>query len=136
MLEKKEKLKATKGNAVIAVLNKIPESEISLMPQASYNPFVSQGLVSLSSDSDRQPINILRDTGALQSLLVEGVLPLPAETATGDHVMIHGVELDGVSLLLGNGIAGERIITTPWLSSLLCSDSVVCKILIIKIFHV
>jgi len=86
-------------------------------------------------------------------LLVEGVLLLLTETATGDHVLIHGVELgyvsvpiheiflqsdlasgyvtvgirptlpvDGVSLLLGNDIAGERVIINSWLSSLPCSD--------------
>lgn len=31
--------------------------------------------------------------------------------------------VDGVSLLLGNDIAGERVTTNPWLSSLPCSDS-------------
>jgi len=31
-------------------------------------------------------------------LLIKGVLPLSAETATGDHVLIHGVELGYVSV--------------------------------------
>ena len=96
-------------------------------------------------------ISILRDTGASQSLLIKGVLPLSAETATRDHVLIHGIELgyvnvpihkvflqsdlvsgyvavgirptlpvDGVSLLLGNDIAGEKVIVNPWLPSLPC----------------
>ena len=88
-------------------------------------------------------------------MLVEGVLPLSAETATGDHVLIHGVELGyisvpmhkvflqsdlvsgyvtvgirptlpvvGVSLLLGNDIAGERVTANPLMSSLpFLSDS-------------
>ena len=43
-------------------------------------------------------IRILRDTGATQSLLVEGMLPLSGTTATGTHVLIQGVELEIVSV--------------------------------------
>ena len=44
------------------------------------------------------PIRILRDTGATQSLLVEGILPLSGVTATRTHVLIQGVELGIVSV--------------------------------------
>ena len=46
------------------------------------------------------PIKILRDTGASTSQLVEGVLPLSDQLATGDYVLIHGVELGFVRVLL------------------------------------
>ena len=39
------------------------------------------------------PIKILHDTGASQSMLVEGVLLLSDESATGDYVLIKGVKL-------------------------------------------
>jgi len=69
------------------------------LPQPSYHPFVSQGFVSLyEGDSHQQAINIFRDTGVSQSLLITGVLLLSAKTATGDHVLIHGVELGYVSV--------------------------------------
>ena len=42
----------------------------------------------------------MRDTRATQSLLVEGILPLSEETATGDQVLIQGVELGIVSVPL------------------------------------
>ena len=105
------------------------------------NPFISEGYVSLNEGVHAVPIWILRDTGATQSLLVEGILPLSEATATGTHVLIQGVELgivsvpmhtiylksdlvsgtvvvglrptlpiQGVSLILGNDLAGEKVI--------------------------
>ena len=40
------------------------------------------------------------DTRASQSLLVEDVLPLSKQSATGDCILIHGVELRFVSVPL------------------------------------
>ena len=69
-----------------------------MLPQPSYHPFVSEGFVSLyEGDTHPQPIIILRDTGASQSLLNKGI-SLSAETATGDHALIHGIELGYVSV--------------------------------------
>ena len=65
-----------------------------------YNPFISTGYVSLSENSTKVPIEILRDTGATQSLLVEDVLPLSENTATGTRVQIQGIELGVVSVPL------------------------------------
>ena len=60
-----------------------------------YRPFVSEGCVSLCSGgiSNSISIKILRDTGATQSLLLEGILPLSEINSTGDNVIIQGVEL-------------------------------------------
>jgi len=150
VLEKKVKGKVTKASAVVVVPDRV-QAKKSVLPQPSYHPFVSQGFVSLyESDPHQDAINILRDTGASQSLLITGVLPLLAKTATRDHVLIQAVELgyasvpihkaflqsvrvsdyvavsfdrlpvDGVSLLLGNDKAGEKVIVDPLLSSLPC----------------
>ena len=54
------------------------------------NPFISEGYVSLNKGGHAVLIWILRDTGATQSLLVEGSLPLSEETAKGTHVLIRG----------------------------------------------
>jgi len=43
VLDKKEKNKVTKSNAVVSVPSILSEVEKSIMPQASYSPFVSQG---------------------------------------------------------------------------------------------
>ena len=53
-----------------------------------FKPFVSEGFVSLESSSSQVTIKILRDTGATQSLLLEGVLPLGVSTSTGESVLL------------------------------------------------
>ena len=57
-----------------------------------FKPFVSEGFVSLERSSSQIPIKILRDTGATQSLLLEGVLPLSVSTSTGERVIAQGIE--------------------------------------------
>merc|ERR1711860_487018 len=56
-----------------------------------YKPYLSQGTVSSEDDSSPVPIQILRDTGASQTLLCEGVLPLSEKTATGKSVLLKAV---------------------------------------------
>ena len=86
-------------------------------------------------------INILRDTGASQPLLVKDVLPLNEQSFTGSSVLIQGIKsgvtsvplhivelqsslvtrpvmvrivvslpVQGVLLILGNDLAGDRVI--------------------------
>ena len=116
-----------------------PESDVL---REEFRPFVFNGLVSV--DNEVHPIRILRDTGASQSLLLEGLLPLSEKTHTGSEVLIQGVELGlvkvplhtidlksdlvsgtvvvgvrptlpvkGVSLLLGNDLAGGKVVPDP-----------------------
>ena len=115
-----------------------------------YSPFISEGFVSLTSDvvTNPQPVKILRDTGASQSLLLEGIVPLSEKTSSGSSVLLQGVELgfinvplhcvylksdlvtgpvtigvrpelpvEGVSLILGNDLAGEKVRVDPLVSS-------------------
>ena len=113
-----------------------------------FKPFVSEGFVSLESSSSQVPIKILRDTGATQSLLLEGVLPLSGSTSTGESVIAQGIEggcvnvplhkvnlvsdlvtvsvvvgtrptlpIKGVSLLLGNDLAGGKVVADPKVTS-------------------
>ena len=58
-----------------------------------YAPFVTDGFVSLPDESCGVPVRILRDTGAAQSFLLSGVLPLSASTDTRTHVLIKGFEM-------------------------------------------
>ena len=151
-LEKKEK---KKPNALLTTTDH-PSSAVVPKTPDTFKPFISQGYISIDENStERVPITILRDTGASQSLLAEGMLPLSELSATGESVLIHGVELEltcvplhrvflksnlasgpitvgvrptlpveGVSLLLGNDLAGEMVMANPCLSSLPCvSDS-------------
>ena len=67
-----------------------------------FKPFVSDGFVSLDKSSNRVPIKILRETGATQSLLLEGILPLGESTSTGESVLAQGdvVGCRGVFIVL------------------------------------
>ena len=59
-----------------------------------YEPFISQGLVSLvGEEAQAQSICVLRDTGASQSLLLEGVLSLSESSYTVSNVLLQGIEL-------------------------------------------
>ena len=63
-----------------------------------YDPFISQGLVSLvGEEAQAQFIYILRDTGASQSLLLEGVLPLSESSYAGSNFLLQGIELGVLS---------------------------------------
>ena len=67
-------------------------------PDPSYDPFIFDGVVSVSeNDSNGQTIRILRDTGAQQSVILSGVLPLGEQTACGSSTIIRGVEMGFIS---------------------------------------
>ena len=57
-----------------------------------YKPFLSQGFVSINGSSEVKPVQILRETGAAHSLLLESVLPLSERTSTDESVLLQGVE--------------------------------------------
>lgn len=104
-----------------------------------FKPLVSDGYVSLSDQSVQTPVKVLRDTGSGQSLLLDSVLPFSQEsldtrvTIKGVElgnlqVPVHKVNLvsefvtgpvafgirpalpvPGVSLILGNDLAGDKV---------------------------
>ena len=66
-----------------------------------YESFKSEGLVSQTENAvDQKAVVILRDTGAAQSLLLEGVLPLSHETYQKASVLLQGVEGNYITVLL------------------------------------
>ena len=101
------------------------------------------GYVSPSGDNcPPTPIKILRDTGASQSLILADILPFSEKTSSGTSVLIQGVEcgtvnilsimlichqiwflglvgitpslpFKGVHLLLGNDLAGDKVVVNP-----------------------
>ena len=119
-----------------------------------YEPFLSDGFVSLNSDyAQSTPIKILRDTGASQSLILADTLPFSEKTSSGTSVLIQGVEcgfvnvplhniylssdlvtglvavgirpslpFKGVHLLLGNDLAGDKVVVNPLLTNIPCLD--------------
>ncbi|CAI5657199.1 unnamed protein product [Oreochromis niloticus] len=58
-----------------------------------FKPFVSKGFASLVGEEKKVAVNILRDTGAKQSLICEGVLPFSAQSYCGADVLAWGVEM-------------------------------------------
>ncbi len=58
-----------------------------------FAPFLTEGTVALPNSDETVPVRILRDTGAGQSFLMEGLLPLSERTATGTQVLVRGLEM-------------------------------------------
>ncbi|KAJ8040186.1 hypothetical protein HOLleu_14412 [Holothuria leucospilota] len=154
------KLKETEtASTALANVENSSEVVVTLRPNSNdqvkeeYLPFASEGFISLDGNSAHPPvkIKILRDTGATQSLLLDGVLPLSDSTSTGANVLIKGVEcgfisvplhkinlksdlvsgsvivgvrptlpVKGVSLLLGNDLAGGKVVANAILTDKPC----------------
>ena len=77
-----------------------------------YEPFLSDGFVSLNSDSAQStPIKILRDTGASQSLILADTLPFSEKTSSGTSVLIQGVECGFVNVPLHNIYLSPDLVT-------------------------
>ena len=77
-------------------------------------PFVSEGSVSLSeNDANPVPITILRDTGATQSLLLQDILPFNDESATGESVLVQGIEDNFISVPLHKVILKSDLVSGP-----------------------
>ncbi|KAF7690629.1 hypothetical protein HF521_012433, partial [Silurus meridionalis] len=126
------------------------KAESSDLLREEFLPFVSEGFVSPSENSPSQPIRILRDTGASQSLLLKEALPScgSEDKAMGDFILVQGIEgrivtvplhsvflksdlvtgqvkvglmsslpVKGISLLLGNDLAGGKVIPSVQLTS-------------------
>ncbi|KAL2078779.1 hypothetical protein ACEWY4_026464 [Coilia grayii] len=91
-------------------------SEVKGNNGEGYSPFITWGTVSLPGQFNGRPVRVLRDTGAAQSFLVEGVLPLSQKTATGSHVLVRGFDrfvkvalhyiLFSSDLMTGNVVVG------------------------------
>ena len=119
-----------------------------------FEPFVNTATVSLlKSPTHSIPVQVLRGTGASQSLILTNALPFSAESYSGNNVLIKGVHssdynsvplhnirlnsdlvsgdvsigvidslrFDGIQLLLGNDLAGERVTVNPIMTSKPCS---------------
>ncbi|CAB4001498.1 Transposon Ty3-I Gag-Pol poly, partial [Paramuricea clavata] len=109
----------------------------------TFKPFIFDGSVSLSNDQSNVylPIKILRDTGASQSLILTRTLPFSTNSYSGKNVLICGVNskdyrsmvtgdvslgvieslpFDGIHLLLGNDLAGDKVTVNPILTNKPC----------------
>lgn len=95
-------------------------SQADMCKDQGYVPFLMDGFVSLAGDvSSRKSVRMLRDTGAAQSFILEGILPLSSESSIGSSVLVQGFEMGFVnvplheieiesSLVVGRVIVGVR----------------------------
>lgn len=61
-------------------------------PDDCFKPFMSEGLVSFTGNPEEQrPVRMLRDTGASQSIIREGILPWSSISSCRSSVVIQGV---------------------------------------------
>ncbi|PIK60809.1 hypothetical protein BSL78_02290 [Apostichopus japonicus] len=106
-----------------AVKQKDVESE---KIREDFEPFVLEGSVSLESDKvDPKPIKIMRDTCCAQSMILEGSLPFSEVSATGTVIVGVRPELPvkGVSMLLGNDLAGGKVLPQPIVTREPCTEA-------------
>ena len=74
--------KATKPMTVAT-----PANPCTSIPR-EFLPFISSGEVVLLNSKTKTPITILRDTGAVQSLILKRVLPFSNDSAVGQEVHV------------------------------------------------
>lgn len=65
--------------------------------EPAFQPFVFTGSASLSESEVQHPVTILQDTGAAQSFLVEGIVPLCNTTYRGTNVSARYLSACGCS---------------------------------------
>lgn len=65
-----------------------------------YAPFLMKGFVSLTEEGPKVPVTILRDSAASQSVLLEGILPLSANTSVNASALVQGFGMQRVGVPL------------------------------------
>lgn len=95
----KQKNSASKSKSVALVH---PVCEESHSTALSYQPFLLTGSVSVSVDSECKPVTILRDTGSVQSFILEELFPRSTETYSGADVLIRGIGMQCINVPLHN----------------------------------
>ena len=79
----------------------------------SYKPYLSDGFCSVDNTSNPIPIQILRDTGASQTLILEGTLPLSEKTALGESALLEVVQMGAFNAPLHQINLTSKFISGP-----------------------
>nr|XP_027218239.1 uncharacterized protein LOC113810791 [Penaeus vannamei] len=109
----------------------------------SFQPFIFSGSVALDEASPSVPVSVFRDTGASHSVVLKEAVPFLEDAYTGKYVVVEGfggcvtvplcklylrtdlvsgpvvvgvhdsLPIKGVSFLMGNDIAGIRLLPNP-----------------------
>ena len=97
---KTDSLVASELDVDVAVHLEVQEQGTEI--DTAYLSYVMDGHVSLVGSDVVVPVKILRDTGALDSFIVESVLPFSSESDTGTCVLVRGMGLNILSVPLHN----------------------------------
>ncbi len=97
-LKPKQQGTGTKNIAFVKTVD-IIDAESCEKLDASYQPFLTEGLVSVDDTLTNQvKVTMLRDTGAQQSFIMTDALPGPEKTFCGSHVLVRGIEMGTVKV--------------------------------------
>ncbi|KAL2102368.1 hypothetical protein ACEWY4_001536 [Coilia grayii] len=66
----------------------------------TYEPFITNGFVSLVGSLQKVPVKVLRDTGASESFVRQTILPFSIQSETGSCVLIRGIGMQTFSVPL------------------------------------
>lgn len=121
----------------------LPEPKASAEVDPRFKPFVFPGFVSLSAESEKVLITIIRDTAAYHSFFLANVLPLSDKTSCFSDLLVWGIKMceinaslhmvhlfspvsghvkvavlprfpiSGVTFILGNDLAGRKVFPLP-----------------------
>lgn len=144
ILKKKERSAKTVGLISTSRENHISAQFVKMQKNISevddvkshndYAPFLTDGTVSLPGSEKTVPVCVLRDTGASQSFILEGLLPLSDSTATGTNVLVRGIEMGFMEvplhrihlnskLVSGDVVVGVRsVLPVPGVTVILGND--------------
>lgn len=96
------KKKASAKPKSVGFVQTLTKHVLPVQNTLGYEPFMLQGWVAYSADGIRKSVSVLRDTGAAQSLMLDGTLPLSQETYTGADVILRGIGAGCVKVPLHN----------------------------------
>ncbi|KAL2082452.1 hypothetical protein ACEWY4_022270 [Coilia grayii] len=94
VLERKSSLRQEKTVALVSYDSHVEHTRSTEGNDSApdvFGSFVSSGSLSLTAGGEEVTVNILRDTGAAQSVVCEGVLDLPTCTSVNRSVLLKGL---------------------------------------------
>ncbi len=77
-----------------------------------YQPFLMEGLVSVDAQStDQVKVTMLRDTGAMQTIVTKDAFPFSDQTFCGSYVLVCGIGMKTVRVSLASDSFAVKLYT-------------------------
>lgn len=85
----------------VTFVKSVSEAVVAKEIDAGFKPFLMKGLISVNVKPDEQKgVQILRDTGSIQSFVISDALLLSEQTFCGTSVLVQGIEMGVVKVPL------------------------------------